>query len=145
MSYLRFTHDEYRLLAGPCRENALDGRSHLAFRRLVAESLRGVAPALADRVARLGKSKLALLFFHFCERQAPPTTKADFTAEEMQVLGEACIAAPFHVRFARPFRDVLAEMLQRGWPGLAEKVERLSGHQFEGLFERLCQSRRGSA
>jgi hypothetical protein len=49
------------------------------------------------------------------------------------------VTAPFHVRFARPFKRLLVELLEGPLPRLAQKVARMSGHQFERLYEQLSQ------
>ncbi len=46
------------------------------------------------------------------------------------------MSAPFPVRFVRPFQGLLAEMLERGRPDLAKKVARMSGYQFERLYNK---------
>ena len=58
---------------------------------------------------------------------------------------EACVSAPFRVRFVRPFKSVLVELFQEEWPDLARKLTALSGHKFERLYEQLLERRREGA
>jgi hypothetical protein len=87
----------------------------------------------------MGQDKLTVLHYHLCRPRPLAPVGPEFTHEEMRMLTTACVTIPFHTRFARPFRNLLAEMLKRVWPALAAKVANLSGYQFERLFERLCQ------
>ncbi len=137
MSYLRFAPDDYRALVHACCQ--LDPGSHRrpAFKRLLVESLEGASPTLAERIARLRSSEVRLLHDHFRERSRPVNPWHDFAPEELRALEEACAAAPFTVRFVRPFKRFLAEQFQETWPELARKVSWLSGHQFERLYEQL--------
>jgi hypothetical protein len=156
LSYLRFTPDDYRLLARACRHVQLGGCSRAAFNRLLVESLSSSSPGLAQRIACLRRTELSLLYDHFRERLRP-TAEGDrqgsdvdggeqgFTPGELRVIAEACLSAPFHVRFVRPFKRVLVELFQEAWPALAQKLARLSGSQFERLYEHACGQRRGSA
>src|SRR5579872_6440770 len=137
VSYLRFTSDEYRaLLQACCRLNP--GSHHRpAFKRLLVESLTDVAPDLAARIGRLRSSEVRLLHDHFRERSRPANPWHDFAPEELRVLEEACAAAPFPVRFVRPFKRFLVQQVQDTWPDLARKISWLSGHQFERLYEQV--------
>ena len=146
MSYLRFTPDEYRTIARLCREHDLGGRHQPAFRRLLVEALRNACPALADRIARLGKAKLGVLYWHFRERTPTIRTRPQFTTQDLRLIVEACLTAPFRVRLVRPFKHVLIELFQEEWPALARKLARLSGHQFEELYEEVvCEQRQDPA
>lgn len=146
MSYLRFTPDEYGTIADLCREHDLDGRHQPAFRRLLIQALRDVSPALADRIARLGKAKLGVLYWHFRERPPTDHTRPQFTVQDLRLVAEACLTAPFRVRLVRPFKHVLIELFQEEWPALARKLVHLSGHQFEQLYEEVvCEQRRDPA
>jgi len=144
LSYLRFTPDEYRTLADLCRHHGLGNQSQPAFKRLLVEALRAPRPALADRVVRLRRRQLDLLYWHFRERTTPPVKGGsdDFTRDELRLIAEACVSAPFRVRFVRPFKAVLVELFQEEWPELAFKLDALSGHRFERLYEQLCEGRR---
>ena len=144
MSYLRFTPDEYRTLVISCAR--LEPGSHRgpAFKRLLAQALRGVDAALAERIARLRPSDLRLLCQHFGGHGGRPSAfgrsamKIDFTAREKHLLAEACAATP--VRFVRPFKQLLVERFRETSPNLARKLAWLSGREFEELFETVRTS-----
>jgi hypothetical protein len=138
VSHLRFTPDEYRTLAELCARQALARRHQPAFHRLLVQALRSADPALADRVARLSRDKLNLLYWHFRgPAPAAPPSPTEFTPQEMRLVAEACAKVPFPVRFVRPFRGMLIELFEEEWPGVARKLARLSGHQFEQLYEQV--------
>lgn len=145
MSYLRITPDEYRTIAHICRQQQLGGRHLPAFKRQLVESLAEAAPKLGERIARLRRAQMVLLYDHFQDRAGPPPTRHDFDAEELRILVEACLTPPFCVRFVRPFKAVLVEMLEAAWPDLSRKLAQVSGYQFERLFEEACRQQRGSA
>jgi hypothetical protein len=142
LSYLRFTPDEYQTMADLCRWQRL-GRLHQpAFRRHLADALKDINPDLAKRIARLGRAKLSVLYWHFRERTLVVKSPTQFTTQDLQLVAEACVTAPFPVRLVRPFKTVLVELFQDDWPGLARKLARLSGHQFEQLYEQVVCERR---
>jgi len=133
LSHLRFTPEDYGMIANLCCQQGLGGLPEPAFKRRLVESMKEVAPALSDRLARLRRDQFNLLARHFRQRPATPK-RIDFTAEEMQTLTAACVTSPFSVRFVRPFQRLLVEMLAGPSPDLARKVAHLSGHQFERLY-----------
>ena len=146
MSYLRFTPDEYRTIADVCHEHRLDQLSQPAFHRRLMETLRRLAPALADRIARLGRAKRTLLYWHFRTRTPVVRPRLTFTAQDLRLVAEACLTVPFRVRVVRPFKHVLVELFQEECPALARKLARLSGRQFEQLYEQVvCEQRRDKA
>jgi hypothetical protein len=147
LSHLRFTPDEYRTIADLCRRHGLGHRSQPVFNRLLGALLCGRHPELADRLCRLRRGQLDLLYWHFRERTSPPWNAypQEFSGDELRLLAEACAAAPFRVRFVRPFKSVLVELFQEEWPELARKLSALSGHKFERLYEQLCERRREGA
>jgi hypothetical protein len=135
VAYLRFTPEEYHTLCEMSRRHGLGGRNMPAFKRLLVEALSGVSFNLARRVANLRGRRLELLYFHFRPRPAA-AIRHDLTAPELRLVEEACVAAPFPVRFVKPFKGLLVEMLERSRPELADKVARMSGYQFERLYNR---------
>ena len=152
MSYLRFTHAEYQTMAHFCREQGLAARSQPAFKRSLVQALADASPALSRRVAGLGGARLNLLYlhFHFATRpaaDAPPAADVEgrFTPGELQTLAEACGSVPSPVRFVRPFRRVLVELFEEVAPALARKLDRLSGREWERLYDRARELRRRSA
>src|SRR5436309_2589763 len=116
------------MLRDLCREHGL-GRLHQpAFRRRLVAALRDAGDLPAERVARLGRDRLNLLYRHF--REPTPTAPKPwphFTALELRLVREACLQFPFPVRFVRPFKGLLVELFEREWPALGQKLARLSG------------------
>jgi hypothetical protein len=146
MSYLRFTPDEYRTIAELCQEHNLGSCNQPVFHRLLVQALRGTCPALATRLSRLGRSKRTILYWHFRTRTPAVRTRPQFTAHDLRLVAEACQTVPFRVRIVRPFKHVLVELFQDEWPDLAQKLARLSGRQFEQLYEQVvCEQRKDTA
>jgi hypothetical protein len=139
LSHLRFTPEEYRTIADLCRRHDLGRRHQPAFRRLLLAALQETCPALAGRLARLRRGEVDLLYRHFRERPAPAPERYELSSEELRTLAAACVTAPFTVRFVRPFRRMLVEVLQEEWPDLALKLAHMSGQQFERLYEQVRQ------
>src|SRR5262249_46600743 len=129
------------------RRHGLGHRSQPVFKRLLGALLCGPHPELADRVCRLRRGQLDLLYWHFRERTPPPwvTCPHEFIGDELRLLAAACASGPCSVRFVRPFKGVLIELFQEEWPGLARKLSALSGPKFERLYEQLCDRRREGA
>jgi hypothetical protein len=144
LRYLRFSPDDYRRLATLWHELIRDGHPQTAFKRLLIEALSGLSPNLAGRITRLHRDEFGILSNHFRER-THSARGHDLTAEELQAVLEACVSPPFRVRFVRPFKDVLVELFQETWPELSRKVARLSGHQFERLYEHAGKQSRGNS
>jgi hypothetical protein len=138
LSHLRFTPDEYRTLSELCARQALNRRHQPAFHRLLVASLRRADPALADRIARLSRDKVNLLYWHFRgQTPAAPAPPAQFTSQELRLVAEACVKVPFPVRFVRPFKEMLVELFEEELPALARKLAGLSGQQFERLYAQV--------
>jgi hypothetical protein len=137
VSYLRFTPDDYRTILQACCR--LDPGSHHrpAFKRRLVEALAGTSSSLAKRIARLRASDVRLLHDHFRERTRPANPWHEFAPGELRALEDACAAAPFPVRFVRPFKRFLVDKFQEIWPDLARKISWLSGPQFERLYEQV--------
>ena len=113
LAYLRFTPDEYSLITEVCGRHDLGRRNLPTFKRVLVESLAEVSPGLARVVARLRRSSFDLLYCHFRDRTplTPQQPAQEFTCEELRLVEEACVSAPFPVRFVRPFKTMLVEML----------------------------------
>lgn len=141
LRYLRFNPDEYQVIVGLWHQLDLGGRRHAAVKRLLAAALVNLSPKLAWRITRLRRGELDLLSAHF-QARAPAGVAHDFTPEELRVVASACVSPPFRVRFVRSFKGVLVELLQESWPDLSRKVARLSGYQFERLYEQASRESR---
>jgi hypothetical protein len=141
LRYLRFSPDEYRLLAGLCLQLDLGGRPQAAFKGLLVEALSGLSPDLAGQIARLSEAEIGLLHDHFRPRTGSED-EHDLTPEELRVVLAACVSTPFPMRFVRHFKGLLVELLRVDWPELSRKVGRLSGHQFKRLYEQASRQDR---
>jgi hypothetical protein len=149
LAYLRLSRDDYQIVSHLCHQLDLTYHPRPFFQQLLVAGLRSLRLDVADRIAGLGHGELKVLYEHFRHRHCPADSgkgfggRDEFTAEEWQVLAEACVSAPFPVRFVRAFKGLLVEMLHGASPDLARKVARLSGHQFELLYVRACGRNRG--
>jgi len=142
-SYLRFSPDEYRLLAGLWQQLDLGGRPRTDFKYLLVEGLAGLSPNLAEAIGRLHGLELGILSDHFRE-QTESADEHAFTPAELRVVMEACASFPFGRRLVRRFKVALVELFQEACPELSRKVARLSGHQFKRLYEQACRPNRGN-
>jgi len=140
--HLRFSPDEYRLLASVWLRLDLGGRPRTDLKRLLAEALSGPSPDLAERISHLCEAEVWLLREHFRER-APSAEQPEFTAEELRLVMEMCVSIPIPARYVRRFKGVLVEFLEEAWPELSRKVARLSGQQFKRLHEQAVRQGRG--
>jgi hypothetical protein len=141
LRHLRFSPDEYRLLADLWHQLALDGRPRPVCKRLLAENLSELSANLSRRITRLTRAECELLCNHFRQR-TPCKDKHDFTAEELQLVLAACGSPPLPVRFVGLFKGILVELFRVELPELSLKVDRLSGHQFERLYEQATRQSR---
>jgi hypothetical protein len=147
MPYLRFSPEDYRTLSRLCSPHLTDALDLPAFRQLLVCSLSESDPALAELIAALDGQRLGILFDHFRERAAAPRPERalGLGPKELHVLREACRCYPRTVRFLRPFKENLVELLQGVFPALARKVRRLSDEQFGRLYEQVMRRRKDSA
>jgi hypothetical protein len=137
VTYLRLTPAEYRYLCHVCRRLDVTHCRRPVFRRRLAEGLADSSPDLRNKVALLGRAELRLLHEHFREpaRRLASRSLHGLTRGEWGVFIAACETYPLPVRFVRAFRHTLADLLREVSPGLARKLRRLSGRQFERLYE----------
>jgi hypothetical protein len=148
MPYLRFAPEDYATLCRLCSPHSLPALDLLAFKRLLLATLSEAHPALAERIAELDGHRLAILYDHFAARAAARRSEAPehgLGPKELHVLREACRCYPGTVRFLRPFRANLVNVLRPVFPALAKKVARLSDEQFRRLHRQLTQGKRDSA
>jgi hypothetical protein len=148
MCYLRFSPDDYQALTRLCRPGLTFPFDLTAFKQFLLLALCDARPALAERIAGLGRRQVRVLHDHFAARAAAVRSAAQghgLGPKEMRVLREACRCYPATVRFLWPFRANLVNVLQGVFPALAEKVRQMSDEQFRGLHEQLTRRKRGSA
>jgi hypothetical protein len=147
LSYLRLTLAEYRAIRRECLRLNPGRCSRLAFRRGLIAALAVSSAPLADKVAGLRRSQLRLLHDHFTAPAEKPVEVeyVELSPPEWQAFAEACVSYPLPVRFVRPFRHMLVELFRDVSPDLAQKLEKLSGTQFEDLYLQATERKRGSA
>ncbi len=146
MSYLRLTPAEYRAVRRECLYLDLARASLTAFRRRLVGALSEASPALAGKVAGLKRSQLRLLLEHFqAPVEAPRAGIPGLTSDEWAAFTEACVSYPLPVRFVGLFRHMLVDLFREVSPGLARKLEGLTGQQFEVLYDQATERRSGPA
>jgi hypothetical protein len=149
---LRLTPEDYRAVCRCCRGLDLQERTFRGFRHLVVALLRDDRPELADRVARLPRHVLRLLFDHLQGRKRPGRRPADaatgrpngLTFEEFQAV--ARMTQRSLPAGGRPsgFRAFLAHHFA-DQPELARKLEQLTDRQLEELYARVKRPSRWRA
>ena len=146
MPHLRFSPEDYRALCRLCPPRLTDALDLPAFRQLFLCSLAETHPHLAERIAALDGYHLGILFDHFHQRTAArPGADLDLGAKELHILREACRCYPSTVRFLRPFKANLVQILKDVFPALARKVRRLSDEEFGRLYDQVIRRKRDSA
>jgi hypothetical protein len=147
MPYLRFSPEDYRTLCRLCLPHLPHALDLPAFRQLLLFALSDTHPSLAGRIAELDGHRLGILYDHFRERAAAarPEGEHGLGPKELHVLREACRCYPTTVRFLRPFKANLVQVLREVFPALAKKVRRLSDEQFARLYDQVIRRKKDSA
>jgi hypothetical protein len=149
MSYLRFTPEEFRAIRRTCDLVELSDDFFVFFRYFLMESLSGMMPLLAIRIARFRRAQLELLY-RFVRRQKTSEIRSrgqtgreegdcDLTSEELQVIRSA--SGPFflHDGSLGSFLGYLLCRLGKTRPGLAAKLARLRPRQIARLYRQANQ------
>jgi hypothetical protein len=148
MSYLRFYPEEYRIISRLAQEIPLSGADLPALKHFLVAYLPLDRLDLTMRISRLDNRQMRLLYDHLKNESkdaAGTDGKLVFTEEEMDTVAEACASVVSPTRFLRYFRASLVEHLRDVYPELARKIARLSGRQFERLYEQVKGRKKGSA
>ena len=141
MTHLRFRPHEYRVIARACRSLRLDHHPLPAFKRLLLGALSRAAPAVAARVAGLGRQRLQLLYNNL--RRRPPAPRPHgLTAGEVRAVAEVRIPLLSQARFIHLLKRAVVHRLGEGQRELAQKLERLSLRQFGALCEEVNERAR---
>jgi hypothetical protein len=147
MSYLRFGPDDYQALCQLAdqlpRGVSLHTLQHFLVAYLPLDRLE-----LAQKIQRLDQRHLRLLYEHLKERSqagGAEDRQGNFSAEELNVVAQACASFRHPVRFLRYYQDLLVEKLSHRHLALACKLARLSARQFARLCEQLQGRRNGSS
>jgi hypothetical protein len=153
LAYLRLTPEDYRAITRCCRGLDLHERAFRGFRHLLVALLRDDRPELTDRLARLPRHVLRLLFEHLRDRKSGSQRRlADaeevrpdgLTFEEFRAVARA--TQRLLLAGGRPsgFRAFLAHHFA-DQPELARKLAQLTDRQLEELYARLKRPRRWRA
>jgi hypothetical protein len=141
VTHLRFRPHEYHVIAHACRSLRLAQHPLPAFRRLLLGALSGTAPAVAARVAGLGRQRLQLLYDHL--RRRPPAVRPHgLTAEEVRAVAEVRVPLLSQARFIHLLKRAVVRCVAEGRRELAQKLERLSLRQFGALCEEVNERAR---
>jgi hypothetical protein len=151
LAYVRFTPQEYRALAGLCRNLDLRDDSFPIFKAFLAEALYEDWPDLAARIARFGVERIRLVFRHFQggssadagSGRAP--VDSGLSDAEFGVVARA--ARYFFLRGGRRrfFRNFLTNYLKADAPALADKLARLDERRMRALYRRAREAVRRRA
>jgi len=145
MASLRFTPDEYDAITRACRTLRFDG-SFAVFQRSLADAVREGHPALAGRIAGLGKGCIRVLSEYLeCHKGSGGCRGSqgrgeqvraghDLSVREWQALAQACALVWLHNDSLPPDKGSLLQQVAVASPTLSERLGRLS----DGQFARLC-------
>jgi hypothetical protein len=149
LTYLRFTHDEFRALEHACRSRRLNDRFFPAFKAFLVRSLAGTHPGLADRISGFYRWQVGIVFEYLKERRRAVRgrgkerdTPAGLTAAECDAVVRALAAVEAQDRFLSAYQHFLVRHFRQEAPGLAKKLARLDGSQIERLHEQVRRRRR---
>ena len=143
MSYLRLPPADYRAITRVCRSLDLSCYNQPTFRRILVVALTDDWPQLAGRVRELRKAQMQVLYQHL-RAAGNGGARRSFTPEEVQSLADACVVLSPSARFTRPIRRILVRSFRREAPRLSRKLARLSGAQFDRLYEQMQERRLGN-
>jgi len=142
--YLRFTPSEYRALRRAARSTPT-GADPRALQAALAAALRAPRPALARRIASLGKAGARILHRHLRDGEALRAAVEGgcaLSVQEWQEVARASAAVWLRDNALPSFQGLLVAHLRPGFPALAGKLDRLSAGQVATLYRRLRSGRR---
>jgi hypothetical protein len=137
--HLRFTPAEYEALQGASHSLPLS-TSYSDFQRRLAEELRPVYPALADRIAGLRTRQVRTLRMHFEELRQPAapavTAPCEFplSYDERRAIMRAYALILLRDEPHEGFRSRLLTAVEQEMPDLAKKLGRLHVSQVAAII-----------
>jgi hypothetical protein len=138
MSYLRFSAEEYQALCRLSEQIPLERMAPFALQDFLVAHLPPQQLGLAKRIARLDNREMRLLHEHL-PGPNPDDARQDgwdaLTEEELEAVAVAWDSFPYPHRFLGHFREPLVRLFRDNFPGLAQKLARMSEHQFTRLYE----------
>ena len=148
MSYLRFSSEEYQALCRLAEQTSLERMAPSALQDFLVAHLPPQQLGLAKRIARLDNLQMRLLHEHL-PGPNPDDARQDgwdaLTEEELEAVEVAWDSFPYPHRFLGHFREPLVYLFRDTFPGLAQKLARMSEHQFTRLYEYVKGRGEGSA
>jgi hypothetical protein len=152
-AYLRFRPEEYQTVAQVSGPLLLRGPQH-SFQRGLSEALRPAHPALAARIAGLGKRQALLLRVHLLaqsqvreqhsgEPGGEETSAVDeLSYQEWRVLSRVCAVLLLRDNSLESFRSNLLPAIREAAPDLAARLARLEESRLAALYRRVRAGRR---
>jgi hypothetical protein len=138
MSYLRFSSEEYQALCRLAEQIPLERMAPSALQHFLLAHLPPQQLGLAKRIACLDHRQMQLLHEHLPgpnPDDATPDGWDGLTEEELEAVADVWDSFPYPNRFLRHFREPLVRLFSDTFPGLAQKLARMSEHQFTRLYE----------
>jgi hypothetical protein len=138
MSILRFSSEEYQALCRLAERIPLEEMTPSALQHFLVANLPLQQLDLARRIARLDNRQMRLLHEHLPGPNPDDATPGGWdglTEEELEAVADVWGSFPYPNRFLRHFREPLVRLFRDTFPGLAQKLARMSEHQFTRLYE----------
>ena len=138
MSYLRFSPEEYRVLCRLTEQLPVGATGLTAFRHFLVAYTPLDQLELAKRIARLDNLQMRLLHEHLPGPNPDDSTPDGWdglTEEELEAVADAWDSFPYPHRFLGHFREPLVYLFRDTFPGLAQKLARMSERQFTRLYD----------
>jgi hypothetical protein len=147
VSYLRFTPEEFQDIQQVCRRLHLSPDFRAVFKHFLIESLQERSPQLAQRIGRLRRQQVEILYSYLQKRQAmaaqggslvvAPDGEEHLTFEEVQAVRKASTMFLPSTAFQQVFRAFLIRCFQDTAPELAQKLAALSEEQIRRLYQQV--------
>jgi hypothetical protein len=138
MSYLRFSAEEYQALCRLSEQISLERMAPSALQDFLVAHLPPQQLGLAKRIARLDNLQMRLLHEHLPGPNPDDSTPDGWdglTEEELEAVADAWDSFPYPHRFLGHFREPLVYLFRDTFPGLAQKLARMSERQFTRLYD----------
>ena len=155
-TYLRFTRQECRAISQVY--DSLDASDDLpAFKTLLVLSLTPCFPALADRIARLHRSQVRIIYEHLHGQRTPKAQPGQGPAaggkgqgphlagKDGEIVARAAGFLWQHDECLPSFKECLLRLVGESSPALARRLARLSDHEVEALCRHVSGQRRWRA
>ena len=138
MRYLRFSSKEYQTLCRLSEQISLEWMAPAALQHFLVAHLPPQQLGLAKRIARLDNLQMRLLHEHLPGPNPDDARRGGWdalTEEELEAVRDVWDSFPYPNRFLGYFREPLVRLFSDTFPGLAQKLARMSEHQFTWLYD----------